>query len=760
MGRLIRIILPRVIVAILFSWACAASAAGAPYYFSLLAGSLSTGTNDGPGALARFNMPRGVAVSRDGRILVADTLNHTIRLLSGSGTNWLVTTIAGTPGISGTNDGLNATALFHHPWGIAVDAATNVYVTDGNHTVRRLRQEGTGWRAVTIAGRAGVAGLVDGTGSGARFNAPAGVAIDLAGIVYVADSLNRRLRTIDAAGVVTTIGPEYEKPVEGLGADVSGVLYVSEPANHTIWKLHPGGYHEKYAGNAEAGSVDGFRVGARFRSPAGVAADSLGVVFVADAGNHLVRRIDLAGYTSTMAGASQIPGDADGVGEAARFNNPSGIAIGPVGEIVLADSRNSTIRLLNARGLLAEVDTIAGASGVGSQDGAAARAEFFGPTHVAVGLTNEIYVSDTGNHTIRRIVHLASGTTVSTVAGSPGQGGFADGSGSAARFRAPAGLAVSTNGQLFLTDRSNHLVRLIVWTNGAIRVSTIAGMVTNAGNANGTGQQARFDMPGACTLDGAGALYVSDTGNSRIRRLVRSGNQWSVTTIAGSTPGFSDGANTAARFREPVGIAADVAGSLYVADTENHVIRRVSRTGNNWLTTTIAGSPGQPGTVNGTNNSAKFTRPFGIAVDSSGRVYVGEPDVALIRFLEPSGTNWLVSTLAGMPRANASLPGLGTEARFMAPAGMAVGGDGRLYVADALADAVSIGEPLPTLRITQRPAGAVITWEPWAFRYLLETSSFATTNLWRDVTNSSNPFAFPAQSAGSSGFFRLRRLPD
>lgn len=730
------------------------------YYFSTMAGITGAGTNDGQGALARLNMPRGITMSRSGEIFVADTLNHTVRRLTTSGTNWNVTTIAGAAGQPGTNDGPNATARFYYPWGITVDTATNLYVTDGNHTLRLVRRDGTTWRVSTVAGRAGTASFADGAGGEARFNTPAGVAVDPVGGLYVADSQNRRLRRLDSEGFVHTLEPEYETPVVGLAADFQGILYLTQPEDNTVWRLHPGGFFEQFAGDSEPGSRDGFRVGARFYRPSAAAVDSWGTLFLADTGNHLVRRVDLTGFVSSIAGKPSTFGSEDGSGEEARFHSPGALAVGPSGEIAVADTRNNAIRLLEVLGHAAHVRTIAGRAGNGSTDGTAGQARFSGPTHVAVGPSNEVYVSDTENHTIRRIVRSAAGTTVSTMAGAAGQATHGDGTGTAAKFNAPSGLAATTNGSLFVSDGSNHVLRLMVWTNGAYAVSTIAGSVTNAGNANGTGSQARFNSPGGCAMDASGALFVCDTGNSRIRRIARSGTQWAVTTIAGNSVGFADGANTSARFFEPNGIAVDDAGALYIADTGNHVIRRVARVGNNWVTTTIGGAAGQPGFANGTNTAARFDRPFGIAVDASRRVYVSEPESAVIRVLEPLGTNWVVRTFAGGRNSHIPLTGIGVSARFIKPAGLGVGKDGRLYVADQWGDAVWVGEPLPSLSISRSASGPVIAWEPWAFDYVLETSSLAATNPWVVVGNSTNPFTVPTPSAGNPTFFRLRRLLD
>jgi hypothetical protein len=257
----------------------------------------NSGTADGTGSAARFNGPRGVAVDVSGNLYVADANNQTIRKITAGG---VVTTLAGTAGSSGSEDGPGSTARFDKPYGVAVDSGGNVYVSDEyNHTIRKI----AAGVVTTLAGEAGTNGKADGTGGAAHFNYPLGVAVDSSFNVYVADWANHEIRKISAAGVVTTL-----------------------------------------AGDAGYGRADGVGSAARFDRPYFVAVDGIGNVFVSDDGNDTIRRITADGVVTTVAGTAGSSGRADGVGSAVRFNSPQGIAVDGSGNVYVGDTSNHSIR--------------------------------------------------------------------------------------------------------------------------------------------------------------------------------------------------------------------------------------------------------------------------------------------------------------------------------------------------------------------------------------------------------------------------------
>ena len=315
------------------------------------------------------------------------------------------------------------------------------------------------------------------------------------------------------------------------------------------------------------------------------------------------------------------------------------------------------------------VTTIAGSAGaIGSADGTAAAARFNFPFGITTDGTN-LYVADTYNSTIRKIV-ISTGT-VTTMAGTAGATGYTDGTGTAATFLYPTG--ITTDGtNLYLTDYGNNTVRKIVISTGA--VTTIAGTAGTTGSADGTGAAATFNAPAGITMDGTN-LYVADYGNSTIRKIVISTG--AVTTMAGTATaiGSADGTAAAARFDFPFGITTD-GTNLYVADTYNSTIRMiVISTG---AVTTMAGTAGATGYTDGTGAGSTFYFPFGITTDGTN-LYVADTSNKTIRKIVLS--TGAVTTIAGTANAIGSADGTGAGATFNSPAGITTVGT-NLYVAD------------------------------------------------------------------------------
>jgi sugar lactone lactonase YvrE len=316
-------------------------------------------------------------------------------------------------------------------------------------------------------------------------------------------------------------------------------------------------------------------------------------------------------------------------------------------------------------GLLGQVTTLAGGNHHGHGDDFATQASFDGPRGLAVDAQGDLFVADYFNACVRMVT--ADGT-VRTIAGA--EAGFADGRGDAARFRQPTGLATGPGGQVYLADSGNHRIRRLSYDKflRICLVTTLAG--GSAGDDDGPGGQAQFDTPQGVAADAHGNVYVADTGNHRIRRLQADGT---TTTLAGWSLGFADGQGRTASFARPEGLAVDAGGTLYVADTNNHAIRRISPDGR---VVTLAGD-GQPGFADGNGRQARFQEPNALAVDATGTLYVSDTGNAAIRRVTPDGT---VTTLAGGHAGFAD--GRGHDARFLRPRGIGVGPQGALFVAD------------------------------------------------------------------------------
>ena len=622
------------------------------------------GYADGQGTAARFRSRVNVAADAAGNVYVADWTTHVIRKITLAGE---VTTLAGSPTLSGSEDGQGSAARFNLPEGIAVDGAGNLYVADlGNRTIRKVTPTGA---VTTLAGSAGDEGSADGQGNAARFAYPNGIAVDGAGNVYVADSVNRTIRKVTANGAVTTLAGQagaqgfedgtgsaarFEFP-SGVAADN---VYVTD--NCTIRRITPAGVVTTWVGvhrvdvvitsDADvAGQADGQTYAdgpgsaARLYYPQGVAADGLGNIYVADTGNHAIRKVTATAVVTTLAGlpASVTNGSADGQGSAARFANPASIAADRAENAYVAEPGSHTIRKITSTGLVTTLAGLAGFRGYGDGMGSAAR--FDVPQGVAVDGAGNVYVADTGNHTIRQIT---PGGVVMTLAGRATFNGYSDGQGGTARFGGPHGVAVDGAGNVYVADSANHLIRKI--TTGGV-VTTLAGLAKAYGSTDGPDSSARFNSPEGVAVDGTGNVYVADTGNQTIRKITAGGD---VTTLAGlaGAYGSTDDQGAAARFSFPEQVAVDGVGNVYVAERLNHTVRKVTPTG---VVTTLGGLPGSYGVTDGMGSSARFNGPRGVAVDNSGKIYVADTDNALIR----TGVLPVAPTILTQPQSQTAMVG-------------------------------------------------------------------------------------------------------
>jgi len=480
--------------------------------------------------------------------------------------------------------------------------------------------------------------------------------------------------------------------------DKSGNIFISDSSNNAIRKITPSGEVSTFAGGTK-GYADGYGTEAKFTLPDGLAIDGNGNLFVADTYNSAIRKITPEGLVSTIAGG--VRGYANGAGPSAKFDTPTGIAVDNYGNIFVSDF-NHVIRKINPSGLVSSF--VGGLSSSVLVDGIGTNSSFYYPAGLSFDSAGNLYVADSGYNAIRKVT---SQGLVTTIAG--GTRGFIDGLGKVANFNSPQGITVDVGGNLYVSDQYNQAIRKI---NPIGFVITIAGSKTGFSNANGVA--ASFNYPDGIAIDGNGNLLVVDTFNNAIRKINPSGI---VSTLSGKGPtqGYIDATGTDARFNAPWGLAVDNAGNVFVADSKNNVVRKITSKGvvttianvsdprglaldgvgnifvgsNNKVLkisasgsiSTFAGS-GLSGLTDGLGTAATFTGVYGMVIDKSGNIYVADFNNS-IRKITPSG---IVSTFAGGKTGFDN--GVGLAASFSGPTGVTIDSKGNLFVADRYNNAV------------------------------------------------------------------------
>lgn len=587
------------------------------FRFAPFAGSTAGGGYaDGEGANARFISPFGVA--RIGEFLfVTDSSAHVVRRITPDG---VVTTWAGAPGVPGVDDGPRSAARFDTPEGIVAMPDGSLMVADrGNSRIRRIGSDGI----VSVWAGAGLSGHRDGARLVAEFKAPSVLALEASGSILVGDPGSCTVRRVSVDGVVTIAGIP----------DQCGIVN----------------------GSVGVATLDGV---------SGILSHPTLGILVADDRNHVVRRIVGGTTVLTHVGSPGERGTTDGLLADGRLDTPRGLAVMP-DQSTLVGVTNGVRRFTTN-----SIETIAGGAAPGWADGVGSAARMRSVSGIVATPEGVVFAAEIGNTDVRRITATRD---VSTLAGSANAAGFRDDAGPAARFNRPWQASVDAAGNIYVADRGNRVIRRVS-PDGI--VTLWAGKPGQAGGVNGPRLEATFDDPTGCVVDASGNVWVSESATHVIRVIRPDGE---VVTIAGArgTPGFIDGRGSAARFNGPMQMAVDTAGSVWVADSGNHVIRRISGTG---MVATVAGNrEGLSGSENGTVDTARFNGPTAVAISPSGRVLIADKGNHAVREIKEN----VVSTLLAVTEIAGEADGPPPGAKLTAPEGVAVLPDETVIVAGA-----------------------------------------------------------------------------
>lgn len=598
----------------------------------------------------------------------------------------VITTVAG----GGAGDGGAATsAVIAFPQSVALQADGTLYIADTlNNRIRKVAPGGT---ISTVAGD-GTSGYSGdgGPATGAQLSSPTGVGVDASGNVYIADSLNRRIRKIDASGTISTVagngnvaysgdgGPATAASIDyavGLALDGQGNLYIADYQSSVVRKVDAAGIISTVAGNGTSGYAgDGAAAtAAQLNNPYAVAVDAAGNLYIADGGNNRVRKVDANGTIHTIAGSATFGYSGDGgAATSAQLSAPRGVAVDAAGNVYIGDFANNVVRKVDAAGT---ISTFAGnGSPSFSGDGGSAVAAGMAPIGVATGAAGVVYIADWGNSRIRRV---DAGGSIATIAGSGSSGFFGDnGPATKASLAQPIGVAFDAGGNLYVSDSGNNRVRKV---SAAGSITTLAGNGIDGSSGNGgPATSAALSDPQGLTWDSNGNLYIADTGNSVVRKVDAAGT---ISLAAGNgTAGYSGdgGFATSAQLYVPTAVAVDAGGNLYIADSGNKRIRKV---GANGVISTVAGNGTQGYSGDGgAATAAELSAPVGMAVDAGGNLYFADLNNCRVRKVDTTGK---IGTVAGDGSCSDSGDGgPATSAGVTAPSGVAMDATGNLYIAE------------------------------------------------------------------------------
>lgn len=786
-----------------------------------------------PATQATLNAPDHLTFDRSGNLYIADLGNNLVREVIASTGVMVKVAGGGSPSCAGSNDtvgdGCIATeAVLSSPDGVAVDSAGNIYVSDSiKHLVRKIN--GSTRIIAKWAGTGQPGSATDGTvASSVRVFRPAGLRLDSAGNIYIADSWNSLIRVVSATdGKLRTVAGTYTGSASAASAGYSGDggpatsavlyrptdmfpassgnLYITDTGNNVVRSVDTNNVISTIGGGGTVCSY-GDSVGngcaaikAKLNAPYAVIQQQDGSLIVTDTGNNQLRRLSLNNDfgsldVNTSVGTSKILNAA-----AAQATTLNQIQISPaatefnlttlpnctVGGSVSAGtvcglpisftpkfpglrssavvvSEQSAKSFIGIRGIgtapqiaysSALISTLAGNGNAGNSNGSATSASFRGNRGLAIDLAGNIYIADTGNHLIRRIDALSGAVTTIAGTGSAGYSGDG-GQATVAALSSPASVSFNpATGQLLIADTGNSVIRSLD-PDGTIR--TVAGNGTSGFAGDGSAAtSAELNAPQGVTADYSGAIYIADTGNNRIRQVSSNGT---ITTIAGTGSAGNtgdQGAASSATLNAPSSLTVDLAGNLYIADTGNHSIRRMvlgSGIIDTYAGQGIAGYSGDGGAA----TSATLDQPQSVAVDAAGTVFIADAARHVVRAINP--VSGKISTVAGTGDSGyTGDAGTGMSAHLNGPKGVGIGPSGNVIVSDTGNNVVRLlgRSTVPTLNFDPIAVGS--TSAPQAITIFnsgnkpLQFSSIAVSGPFAQVTNASGDCSTSASLQAGDG---------
>jgi sugar lactone lactonase YvrE len=688
------------------------------FLISTAAGNAGVGTTPVVAAAAATGSPRGIATDSGGNVYFSSSIGLANLVLK-IDQNGLLTRVAGGVQQGFSGDGGPAGAALLSASGLAVDGLGNLYIADSmNNRVRKVSPSGI---ITTFAGTGSAVSSGDGGPAiSASLNFPSLVAADGTGNLYIVEANAPRVRKVSVDGIITTIagngaygdsgdgGPAISAQIgriAGLAADNSGNLYFSDNfyddvvidgEDYAIVKLRvrrvsPDGIIATVAGTGAPGhSGDGgSATAAQLSSPGALAVDSNGNLYLADQPG--VRKISADGIITTVAGdgTNRYIVDA-GPAMSSGYVSAIGLAVGTAGNLFVADS-SQRIRKVSADGIISTVaglgPSIGGIGAAPGDGGRATLAPLATPTGVAVDSAGGLYIADTFDNRLRRV---SPDGIIATIAGKGGAGVVSGDGGPAsdAYLFWPSGLAIDSSDNLYVADAGDSRIRMI---SPAGIITTVAGFGLPGrpgySGDGGLATGAQLSWPKDVALDGSGNLYIADTGNNRVRMISPAGV---ISTVAGTgDAGYSGdgGSATDAKLALPSGLAVDSGGNVYVADTNNFRVRKISNDG---IIITIAGNGirGYSGD-GGLAVNARLNSPVGLKLDSAGNLYIA--DGAAVRMVSPAG---IVMTVAGNGVLGLAGDGGAATSGQLGAWGLAFDRAGKLYVADPWYGSVRVLTPI------------------------------------------------------------------